>query len=995
MKAKKNKIELSLTSERATERKKAEEAAKNVTVGLRSNAIASLHALPEGEVTRVGYSLFTAQDVLAYSVMEITAINGPNVGQPPGCNTDPRLGATRHSEICVNCGLPGKMDSGHYAHINLNCHLINPITEIKTCTLYATNMLCDQCGKPVIPEPDSESIQAQGLTFIETLKAISERSAGAPCTGYQKDGTKCGGHGFNFDVDDMKIDRIGTIPYPELSIIFDDLSVDDLLLMGFPDKPGPSAYILSIFPVIPHRNRLSAITSYGNIDHHKASRAYDKIYTAAQKVREAGDDKVSAMATVEKAIDDLYTNAYDGTITDKETGINRNELEGKPVAARRAVIVPTTDCPVTHGKIPYELAKHATIRQTVIKENMQFMHNLLRTDRIKVIYPGNLHLASGIRLEKGKLYELNIGDTVDRCIVNGDKAIFDRPPTLHEAGIVPVTVVIDYGEDENGFLEGPPEHMDNAPTSNSTTSTTNRTRYGREQVGVVFNENAPDQANIFRKLLAKTKSVTLGITLPTTEPKAGDFDGDEDAALFPQGEDSMVEMDEDLNIRNYPADPKDQKAMFAPVFDAPLGAYVATSQSLPADWKERENAAIGSDFYTAADLASCVEIMEKYSYVSKEYFHDLLVMLDSPLVERPIPYIGGIINVEMDEDGELHYSGPLVDAIEHAGLPFEVDGVIPAVNLLTLILPRNCIYSDANVTVVGGVVTKCKGVTKDTIGPSQYGLVTHLTKHHSPDTAVNFITDATWVFTSFISFRGFSIGIGDCLPATPEVQAEIDEHVLKMYKEIELDIPREPADGDRIRKRAYDRALARATNDAVLGAYNSAAKMIKPNNGLLIIIKSKAKGDIAQLHNLVAILGWQYEDGKIVGKALTNGTRTCYDGHPDDPDPMFIGFVANSLSRGDNPVQSMYRQKKARTDFIVMSQDTPIVGQASKEISAVMLNVMVGPEGEVRDPHGIISYTFAGDNFNPMRLLREKVDSERTKLSVVSVSRLADMLNAE
>lgn len=948
----------------ATRTRESATTSRAVATNAKKSAFASLYALPEGEIASYACSFFSSDEIVAMSVMEITVLNGSSVGNI-GTSTDPRLGAVRKSEICVTCNLPPLEDSGHYGHIKLNCYLVNPTDECKKAITLIFKSLCNKCGKPIVKSVEARKIFSSSKPFVEKLADLAAQAESSPCNRPGVGGAQCGGTAFDFDMKAATFaGYLGDMELEKAYRILSNLTNDDLVDLGYTERPGPIALIMRVFPVIPHRNRMAARTNYGNYSNSDMTKQYDEILDRAESVAKAvGKQRDVEMEKLSKAIEDLYTKPglYKKSLTSKEHGIIRNELDGKTVTcSSRMVIVPATRVPVTHGIIPSILARTTTIRETVTELNIDMLKTMMRDGKIKTVYPGGTGYNDRVKVQKDKIYTLNIGDKVDRDILEGDKSIFDRPPTLHEAGVVPVSVVIDV-----------PEHIS------------------------FYDED--EQPNVFVEIIRNNEGYVVGLHLGQTVAKAADYDGDEDATLFPQHEDARDEMDGIQHIENYMIDGQDQKVAFAPVQDALLGCYVATKYSLPTNWRNNHKRK-----YTADDLLSSIELMERYTYVTKERFLDFLRMLDDPLVKRKQPYrtqyidgeeVEGKLTVVQLNNGELEYSGKFVDDLAKYGVPFLVDGVIPAVHLLSLILPDTVTYKNKSINVVNGIVVECKSASNQEIGNSQLGLISHIAFNNSREEAVNFVTDATWIFTSFISFRGFSIGIGDNLPPTPETQKELDRIIVRMYERLEY--AREPESDDRIEIRNYDRAYASATGDATNGSRSVIDTTISPDNGLLTIIDSGAKGKKEQLYNLVATGGQKYETGKIAKKVLTNATRRCYYYHALDTDPVAHGYVASSYSKGVNPVESDFIQKNTRSDFIVMSQDTPIVGQASREICTVNIGIVVGPEGELHDSVGMISPTFAADNFNPMRLTRALRPDGSKKIAVANFKRMAEQINSQ
>lgn len=935
---------------------------ENVAVEAKPRSIAqkngyypNLMALPEGIITAYGVSLFSTDEIVAYSVLTVTAEARGTAKNTPLSVTDHDFGTNSLGEICTYCNCPSIYCPGHFGYANLGCYLCRTsLVEYKKTLIRVVNCLCIECGKPVVTKKMAADIRKLDLSHGKKLKRLAELSAGTECETILPNGMKCTGHSPSYDNNAAETPGYigGADDGVSLKVIYRVLKAltdEDISLLLYDSRPGPVALISDKLWINPLRNRASALSN-NSYQLHPISKAYNDIIKAIQNIppeeNKIGFDKyMRDIAAKIATLDELFKK----TLTDKKTGIIRGEQEGKPVTgASRAVIVPAPELPCTHMYIPRLLAETTTTRETITEENYSFMMNMMLNGAIKMIFPGGEKTDKGIYVSKGVDYRLSIGDVVDRHVVNGDMLFKDRPPTLQESAIVPCIVVI------------------------------------KEKEVVVA---------IFVVLLYRREEThTLGLPTSNTTSMAADYDGDENTVTVSQSENATMEMKGIQNVLNYLIDPHAQKAAFAPVQDALLGIYVATKKSLPANWKDNTD-------YEPDDLYECVEVMEKYTFVTKETVIDYLKMMDSPLVKRSKKY-----KDILQYDGE-NFSGDLIDRMDKHGIPFVVDGVVPATNLLSLILPRNlkfsnqeCTIEDGIVLTVGSVVqSKLKdgtsysetfdGVSSKTVGNVSNGLIIHIAIYHSQLEAVNFITDCTWIFTSFISFRGFSIGMGDSLPADKYTQTLIDSEITKLYSRLELDIDPEPPVNDLENTRTFWNDYQSSIDIAVGNIYSIAGKSVKENNGLITVINSGAKGNKAQLWNLIACSGQKFEMDKYPSKILTSGTRRDYYHAGEDADPISYGFNPNSLAKGTSPCETDNTQRATRSDFIVMAQKTPDVGQAIRENSVVSMGMILGTRGEIRDSVGIISPIYAADGLNPMRYVRNK-----GKTSFLNLQTMADVL---
>ena len=899
---------------------------KSTVVNHRSNEfLPQFLALPEGRIDSYSVEFPSSEEWSLLSVMTIKEVAQNSVASTPDSCTDPMLGNVKHSDVCPNCHFTSNTCPGETGIIPLNCYVINPLEEVEKTVIAAMNCLCSSCGKPVVSDHDDSDPH---IMWHKNLKDMSDKSKGIVCHR-----TGCKGSAYDFDKDSTKIPGyIGDMDLKLAHAILSDLSLEDLKMIGYDNFPGPASLIISVIPVNPTRNRAPTQNHSGYLEHSDYTNSYNAILEASQKVAECVNEKErkDAITNLHKKLV-AHNELFKETLTDKITGLLRGRQEGKPINnSNRSVIAPAPWLPVTHLSIPHLLAKKATIKCVVTEENIEFINEMMQKGEIRAIYTHGFDIQRGQPVYPGKSYKISIGDSVDRYVVDGDMVFNNRQPTLQEAAIVPRIAVISdpIGEKSKNYL--------------------------------------------VRLLRQGERDHVTCITLPDTVPKAGDFDGDEMTIYFSQSEDGTKEMQGIQNIENYMIDGQTQKVAFAPVQDALLGIYVATVRSLPTNWKD------GTD-YEPSDLQECPEVAQKYSYIEPEMLMDYVTMLDSPMVERNFKYS----DILRYEDGE--FSGDFVDRLRKHDIPLVVDGVIPGLNLLSLILPRNMSFENSECTIRDGVVIKTNGsgISAKSVGNNSECIIDHIVNYHSRAEAVNFVTDCTWIFTSYIGFRGFSIGMGDCSPADKITQAKIDAIAVDLYAKMEMDSVLEPSDEDQAGISLFYDNYEKLTSEATSKSHQIVRKSIDPNNGLLTIIKSGAKGKEGQLLTLISCVGQKYEMGDYFYRTLAGGTRRNYFHSATDTDPISYGFCPNSLARGVTPSESDSIQRSTRGDFVTLSKKTPEVGQESRESSVVSMGMMVGEKGEIRDSIGMISPLFGADGINPMRFSRVK-----GKIRVVSIEKL-------
>ena len=407
---------------------------------------------------------------------------------------DPRMGTCDIYLPCTTCGLDYNDCPGHFGHIQLAeavyhygffahlksllqciCLQCSKVLVEKVDTIYKKIMnkkadirfkeiknltkginYCYNCGTPVgkIKKEEKES--------TASLRLILEREIGMPTVNEQTG-----------EVTD-NVKKITKYLSPrDCYDILRNLSDIECYILGFnPKIVRPEDLIILILPIAPVIIRPTA-----KIDFMQASTMEDSLTlkyadvlnavkrVKAQMEKEVTTNELSAYNQdlsnlVQFQVITIYDNEstylprsefkYGGkptkSISDRiksKTGRVRSNLMGKRVDfSARSVITSDPYINIDEVGIPKKIAMELTFPEEVTTYNIKYLSELVSNG--KDIYPGaNIVFRTVYKDGKPEIHKinlkyrkksikLNIGDTVERHLVNGDYVLFNRQPTLHK-----------------------------------------------------------------------------------------------------------------------------------------------------------------------------------------------------------------------------------------------------------------------------------------------------------------------------------------------------------------------------------------------------------------------------------------------------------------------------------------------------------------------------------------------------------------------------------
>jgi DNA-directed RNA polymerase beta' subunit len=457
------------------------------------------------ELSSINFGIFSPEEVKQNSVARIytSKLSGE------GSVYDERLGPMENNINCVTCGLDCKDCAGHFGHIELHEPTMHPmfhrtIASFLKCFCFSCHRLIiseDHIKLLGINKFSKE------LRFNKILDKIEKSDCCFHCQ-YPKskiiysstDGAIFMCH------NNIKV----VLDEEEIKKIFYGIVNEDIILLGFdPSISHPRNLIIVNLPVIPPRSRPYIITDGVTCDDDLTIQ-YLEIIKANNHLEEENlndTKKQKYIQTLKFRIKTLMNNsqsrarhsngralkALKERITGKEGQIRSNLLGKRTNMSGRTVIGPDPTVRSDEVVIPEIIAKNLTIPERVtdfsIKQlsdlvnngkanyiirngkriNLQFAMYKRQTDithgdviirNNKYIYPSTnttIEIKDGDQILRDsniikaestvkKQFILQIGDTVERQLRNGDLVLFNRQPSLHKNNMIAKRAIIRPGK---------------------------------------------------------------------------------------------------------------------------------------------------------------------------------------------------------------------------------------------------------------------------------------------------------------------------------------------------------------------------------------------------------------------------------------------------------------------------------------------------------------------------------------------------------------------
>ncbi len=423
------------------------------------------------KIESIIFGLFSPDDVKKMAAVKlVTPELYDKEGYPvDGGLMDIRLGVIDPGLRCKTCGAKLKECTGHFGHIEL----ARPIIHVKYVKqiMDVLRATCSECSRILIDDSRIDGL-IESLNKEEKEKTLDARRKKInTIIHFARSIKKCPHckakkHAIKIEKPTTFYEGDKRLTPIDVRIKFEKIPEKDAILLGFnPGYARPEWMILTILPVPPVTMRPSITLETGERSEDDLTHKLGDIIRINQRLFE----NINAGAP-EIIVEDLWdllqyhiTTYFDNTIAQvpparhrsgqplktlterikTKEGRFRHNLAGKRVNyAARTVISPDPKIKLNEVGVPEEVAMELSVPEKVNEWNIKWLKEFIKNGPKK--YPGANYV---LRPDKKKkqiteetteqlIEELEPGYIVERHLLDGDIAIFNRQPSLHRMSIM-------------------------------------------------------------------------------------------------------------------------------------------------------------------------------------------------------------------------------------------------------------------------------------------------------------------------------------------------------------------------------------------------------------------------------------------------------------------------------------------------------------------------------------------------------------------------------
>ena len=449
-------------------------------------------------VKGIKFSVLSPEEITRRSVVEVTK-NDTFSGSDPivGGLFDPRMGVLETNRTCSTCQQKNLFCPGHFGHIVLARPIYNPmffdvVRKLLKC-------VCCRCSRPLVSQRSTREDIRNEIQRIGSIVNLHKRWDALMKLHTKIKLKRCGDDHDKNDEENSGCQAVQPSRYQKESSglkiiaewksglegqadgttqceftaedilrIFKRITEDDLKLMGFdPRWNKPEWMICTVLPVPPPSVRPSIIEDSGQRREddltHKLCDIIKYNNQLKQKLEsgKANEENIKVLANlVQYHVATFIDNQIPGmpvaqqrngrklkSIADrlkKKEGRIRGNLNGKRVdQSARSVITPDPYISLDELGVPLRIAMNLTFPEVVNRFNIVQLRELVQNGVDE--WPGAKYVrrsSNGITIslkyaDRDEVAaNLQIGDTVDRHMMDGDYVLFNRQPSLHKMSMM-------------------------------------------------------------------------------------------------------------------------------------------------------------------------------------------------------------------------------------------------------------------------------------------------------------------------------------------------------------------------------------------------------------------------------------------------------------------------------------------------------------------------------------------------------------------------------
>ena len=218
-------------------------------------------------------------------------------------------------------------------------------------------------------------------------------------------------------------------------------------------------------------------------------------------------------------------------------------------------------------------------------------------------------------------------------------------------------------------------------------------------------------------------------------------------------------------------------------------------------------------------------------------------------------------------------------------------------------------------------------LNKNTLSTVKNSIIHFIWDKYGPDKTRRFIDDAQRLALSFLNYRGFTFGVGDCITDN-NIEVQIKMLIESKILGYKIALTQYENQIDQIDTDIIESKLSSELNAFSSDIGNILIESLTTSNNLFVCVDSKSKGNIMNLQHMMGCIGQKSVAGARIVKKMENRTLPIF--HRDDDTPEARGFVKSSFMDGVKSFEFFYDAMAGREGLIdtaikSVTGETPII----------------------------------------------------------------------
>ena len=255
---------------------------------------------------------------------------------------------------------------------------------------------------------------------------------------------------------------------------------------------------------------------------------------------------------------------------------------------------------------------------------------------------------------------------------------------------------------------------------------------------------------------------------------------------------------------------------------------------------------------------------------------------------------------------------------------------------------------------------------KKTLGNTAGGVVHILVNDLGHQVAANFIGDAQRLLVDYMEYRGFSVGISDCVTSKNVLQ-KVNSLVDRCFQRSDR-ISKEAVNAS---KRIVEGSITNMMSGMIAKGSSTVQEDIDWRNNINLMVTSGSKGSPINIAQIMAYVGQQSVEGSRI-KLGSDGRTLPSFAHMDNT-PAARGFVRNSYWTGLTAQEYFFHAMGGREGLVDTAVKTAVTGYIQRRLIKALEGVMVRYGNTVRNPQGQLFQTlYGGDGVDAVYIEKQK-----------------------